>query len=189
MTLVFSLATVNGEDASSDEDKDASPMTSGSRSEMSSKSSESDDLEAPASASTSKPDNNRKANYTEPRFAQLFNTRNRPRDHKVRIPVKYTTRAKPTLPPFIRNPPHLRVTTDEPSTTRAPRTTRSPTVKSPARTTTTASSSSRSRSRSSANQVASTYDVTTRRPSRKFGDPSPFSGRNATRTRVRPGGN
>lgn len=190
MILVISLATVNGQDASSDEDKDSPPMNSGSRSEMSSKSSESEDLEAPASsASTSKPDNNRKANYTEPRFAQLFNTRNRPRDHKVRIPVKYTTRAKPTLPPFIRNPPHLRVTTDEPSTTRAPRTTRSPTVKSTARTTTTTSSSSRSRSRSSANQVASTYDVTTRRPSRKFGDTPPFSGRNTTRTRVRPGGN
>lgn len=139
--------------------------------------SEADDLEPPAGSSTAKPDMNRKANYSEPRFAQLFNARNRPR---ARIPVKYTTRAKPTLPPFIRNPANLKVTTEEPSTTKAPRTTRAPTAKSAVRTTT-VSSRSRPRSRDSSNQVPT--ETPTRKPNRKFGD-SPVL-RNSTRTRTR----
>lgn len=116
----------------------------------------------------------RKANYTEPRFATLFNSKAR----RPRLPpVRHTTRAKPTLPPFIKSPPSVKVTTEEPPSTRPARTAKT-TTKATSRTTT--SAPRRGRTRDSSNQVSTESP----RKNRRFGD-TVSMGRNSTRIRGR----
>lgn len=55
----------------------------------------------------------KKANFQEERFSNLFNSRSRSR---ARLPpVRYTSRARPTLPSFIRNTPTPRPVTFQPT--------------------------------------------------------------------------
>lgn len=132
--------------------------------------------EPPVASLSDNPDKPRaQTNYSEPRFASLFNSKAR----RPRLPpVKHTMKAKPTLPPFIKNPPSVKVTTDEPAVTRPARTART-TSRPTARTTT---SSRRGRGRDSIGSVVATTESS--RKGRRYGSDT-TTPRNSTRTRSR----
>ena len=122
----------------------------------------------------------RTSNYTEQRFASLFNSKGRRPLHPRLPPVRHTTRAKPTLPPFIKSPPSVRVTTEEPiAVTRSSRQRSTP--KPTARTTSTTPSSRRGRGREPLNVVSTTESSS--RKGRRFGNE--YTPRNSTRLRSR----